>query len=80
MRKFTKYPSSYIKSTTEYPEVSATTFDHMVDTYIHSDMGYSAIVAELKGNYGIDLAMEVAETVCAKRGLPHDDWLSRCSY
>lgn len=66
-RKFTKYPSSYVAATTEYPEVSATEFDQLVDSYKASDAGWSLIVAELKGTYGLDTAKEVADTVCYER-------------
>lgn len=74
VRKFTKYPSNYVKASSsciqadiEYPEVSATLFDQLVDAYKESGAGWSLIVAELKGTYGLDIAKEVADTVCYER-------------
>lgn len=66
-RKSTKYPSSYVTATTEYSEVSATEFDQLVDSYKTSGAGWSLIVAELKGTYGLDTAKEVADAVCYER-------------
>lgn len=64
-RRFTKYPSSYVKASDE--EISAQEFDSLVDSYKDSGAGWSLIVAELKGTYGLDLAKEVADTVCYER-------------
>ncbi len=63
-RKFTKYPSNYVRANSE---VSAQEFDDLVDTYRDLGLGWSVIVAELKGKYGLDLAKTVADTVCYER-------------
>lgn len=63
-RTFTKYPQSYVKAS---KEVSAETFDQLVDAYKDSGLGWSRIVAELKADYGLDLAKEVADSVCYER-------------
>lgn len=65
-RTFTKYPSNYVKAAT-YPEISAQEFDQIVDAYKDSGAGWSLIVAELKGTYGLDIAKEIADTVCYER-------------
>lgn len=63
-RTFTKYPSSYVRAS---DEVSVQEFDYLIDTYRDSGLGWSAIVAELKGKYGLDIAETVADTVCYER-------------
>lgn len=48
-------------------EISVQVFDQLVDSYKDSGAGWSLIVAELKGTYGLDVAKEVADTVCYER-------------
>lgn len=61
MRKFTKYPSNYVKAAT-YCELSDAEFDKLVDSY-KGERSWSLIVAELKGTYGLDMAKKVADAV-----------------
>ena len=62
MRKFTRYPSNYVKADTTYREVSDAEFDKLVDSY-KGERSWSLIVAELKGTYGLDMAKKVADAV-----------------
>lgn len=64
-RRIKKAKASKISASTD--EVSAQDFDWLVDTYKESGLGWSVIVAELKGKYGLDIAKNVADTVCYER-------------
>ena len=63
-RTFTKYPSNYVKAS---EEISLGLFERLVETYLETDLGYSAIVSELSERYGIDNAEDVASVVCRNR-------------
>jgi len=72
-RKFTKYPQGYVRADSVensyigHREISSQEFDQLVDAYKDSDAGWSLIVAELKGTYGLDIAKNVADCVCYER-------------
>jgi len=66
--------STNIKATT-YKELSAEEFDQLVDTYREAKAGWSLIVAELKGTYGLDVAKEVADVACYENKVKDDGYI-----
>lgn len=63
-RRFTKYPSNYVRASRE---ISTGELDAIVNEYLNSGATWSLIVAELKGDYGLEKAKEIADMVDAKR-------------
>ena len=64
MRKFTKYPSGYVKASSK---ISEQTFRNLVSEYSRSEATWSLIVAELKGTYGLENAKDIATAVEEER-------------
>lgn len=74
-KTFTKYPSSYVAADTQDPywdsyiALNDDEFKAIVDSYKKQGQGsrytdWSLIVAELKGQYGIKQAKELADAIC----------------
>lgn len=66
--------STNIKATT-YKELSVEEFDQLVDSYREAKAGWSLIVAELKGTYGLDIAKEVADAACYENKVKDDGYV-----
>jgi len=60
-RQFTKYPSNYVRA--GLFDTSEQTRRQLVSEYTNSGLGWSAIVAELKGTYGLETAKDIADEV-----------------